>query len=162
VPAARLRVFTRRRLLQIATAAVQALFRPGNFPRPSRVRGDRVAIVVAASNVSLDLSGHTLTGPGGKQGAGIRIEGASGVRVFGGILTRFGTGVEVRGANNVRIEGLHIHGEDGGGPPPGEVGVLIFNSRAVFVERNLISRTFLGILVRGGGSGGNRISENTP
>ena len=35
------------------------------------------------------------------------------------------------------------------------------NSRAVFVERNVISRTFLGVFVRGGGSGGNRIAENT-
>lgn len=119
------------------------------------------AIVIAASNVSFDLSGRTLTGPGGKQGVGIRIEGTNGVRVFGGIVTRFQTGIEVREANNVRIEGLHIHGEDGGGPPPGEVGVLIVNSRAVFAERNVISRTFLGIFVRGGGSGGNRISENT-
>ena len=119
------------------------------------------AIVIAASGVSVDLSGHTLTGPGGKQGVGVRISGASGVRVFGGTLNRFGTGVEVLDANNVRIEGLHIHGEDGGGPPPGEIGVLIVNSRAAFVERNVISRTFLGIFVRGGGSGGNRISENT-
>lgn len=119
------------------------------------------AIVITAGDVSLDLGGRTLTGPGGKQGVGIRIEGTSAVRVFGGIVTRFGTGVEVRDANNVRIEGLHIHGEDGGGPPPGEVGALIVNSRAVLVERNVISRTFLGIFVRGGGSGGNRISENT-
>ena len=44
-----------------------------------------------------------------------------------GVLNRFGTGVEVRHASYVRIEGLHIHGEDGGGPPPGEVGVLIVN-----------------------------------
>jgi hypothetical protein len=120
-----------------------------------------VAIVITASNVSLDLSGRTLTGPGGKQGVGIRIEGARGVRVFGGIVARFGTGVEVRDANNVRVEGLHIRGEDRGGPPPGEVGLMIVNSRAVFAERNVISRTFLGIFVRGGASGGNRISENT-
>jgi hypothetical protein len=119
------------------------------------------AVVIAASNVSLDLSGRTLKGPGGKQGVGVRIEGASSVHVFGGIVTRFGTGIEVRDANNVRIDGLHIRGEDAGGPPPGEVGVLIVNSRAVFVERNVISRTFLGIFVRGAGSAGNRISENT-
>jgi hypothetical protein len=137
--------------------------RPGCYvlARDVSLEEPGAAIVIAASNVSFDLSGRTLTGPGGKQGVGIRIEGARGVRVFGGILARFGTGVEVRDANNVRIEGLHIHGEDGGGPPPGEVGVMIVNSRAVFVERNVISRTFLGIFVRGGGSGGNRISENT-
>jgi hypothetical protein len=119
------------------------------------------AIVIAADNVTVNLNGHTLSGPGGKQGVGVLVEGASGAHVFGGIVTRFGTGVEVRDANNVRIDALHIQGEDAGGPPPGEVGVLILNSRAVFVERNVISRTFLGIFVRGGGSGGNRIAENT-
>jgi nitrous oxidase accessory protein NosD len=137
--------------------------RPGCYVlgRSFSLEGPGAAVVIAASNVSLDLSGRTLTGPGGKQGVGIRIEGTSGARVFGGILARFGTGIEVRDANNARIEGLHIQGEDAGGPPPGEVGVLILNSRAVFVERNVISRTFLGIFVRGGGGGGNRISENT-
>jgi hypothetical protein len=38
---------------------------------------------------------------------------------------------------------------------------MIVNSRAVEVTRNTISRVFLGVFVRGGGSGGNRISENT-
>jgi hypothetical protein len=76
-------------------------------------------------------------------------------------VTRFGIGVEIRDANNVRVDGLQIQGEDAGGPPPGEVGVMIVNSRGVFVERNEISRTFLCIFVRGGGSGGNRIAENT-
>jgi hypothetical protein len=119
------------------------------------------AIVIAADDVTVNLNGFTLGGPGGKQGVGVLVDGASGAHVFGGVVTRFGTGVEVRNANNVRIDGLHIHGEDAGGPPPGEVGVLIVNSRGVFVERNVISRTFLGIFVRGGGSGGNRIAENT-
>lgn len=137
--------------------------RPGSYfvARNFAAGESGIAIDIASSNVSLDLRGHTLTGPGDRQGVGVRIAGVSGVRVFGGILTRFGTGVEVRNANNVRIEGLHIHGEDAGGPPPGEIGVLIVNSRGAFVERNVISRTFLGIFVRGGGSGGNRISENT-
>ena len=118
------------------------------------------AIVIAADNVTVNLNGHTLSGPGGTQGVGVLVEGASGAHVFGGIVTRFATAVEVRSANNVKIDGLQIHGEDAGGPP-GEVGVLILNSRAVFVERNVISRIFLGIFVRGGGSGGNRIVENT-
>ena len=137
--------------------------RPGSYfvARNFSTGGPGAAIAIVASGVSLDLRGHTLTGPGGKQGVGVRVAGVGGVRVFGGILSRFGTGVEVRDANNVRVEGLQVHGQDAGGPPPGEVGILIANSRAVFVERNLISRTFLGIFVRGGGSGGNRISENT-
>src|SRR5262249_10161601 len=59
-----------------------------------------------------------------------------------------------------RIESLHISGDDLGGPPPGEVGVLIVNSRGVVVERNVITSTFLGIFVRGAKSGGNRIAHN--
>jgi parallel beta-helix repeat protein len=119
------------------------------------------AIVITASNVSLDLNGLPLSGPGGKQGVGIRVDGASDVSVHGGSLSRFATGVEVSNSANVHLEGLQIDGEDAGGPPPGEVGILILNSRGVVVERNEISHTFLGIFVRGAGSGGNRIANNT-
>lgn len=119
------------------------------------------AIVIAAADVTLDLAGHTVSGPGGKQGAGIRIEGVNGIRVRNGSIARFGFGIQVVNAHDVRLEDLQIRGEDGGGPPPGEVGILVLNSRAVVVERNTVSRTFLGVFVRGGGSGGNRIGLNT-
>lgn len=137
---------------------------PGSYilTRSLSLAGAEPAIVIAADNVTVNLNGHTLSGPGGTKGLGVLVDGASGAHVFGGIVTRFATGVEVRDANNVRIDGLQIHGEDAGGQPPlVEVGVLIVNSRGVFVEHNVISRTFLGIFVRGGGSGGNRIAENT-
>ena len=119
------------------------------------------AIVIAANNVSLNLNGHALVGPGNKQGVGIAIEGVSGVSVHNGTIVGFGTGVRVASAHDVRVEDLQIRGEDGGGPPPGEVGVLILNSRAVVLRDNTISRTFLGVFVRGGGSAGNRIAGNT-
>lgn len=137
--------------------------RPGSYVlrRGINLREAGDAILITASNVSLDLNGHTLAGPGGKQGVGVRVQGASGVRVHGGIIARFGTGLQVSDSNNVRVEGLQIRGEDAGGPPPGEVGVLIVNSRAVVVERNTVSGTFLGVFVRGGGSGGNRIANST-
>jgi hypothetical protein len=137
--------------------------RPGSYvlDRSVRIRDARVAVEISASNVTLDLNGHSLLGPGGKQGVGIRIAGVSGVRVHGGGVARFGTGVEVRDAVNVTVDGVQIQGEDGGGPPPGEVGILIFNSRAVVVEKNAITGTFLGVFVRGGRSSGNRIANNT-
>ncbi len=119
------------------------------------------AIVIAADNVSLNLNGHALVGPGNKQGVGIGIEGVSGVSVHNGTIAGFGTGVRIANAHDVRAESLQIRGEDGGGPPPGEVGVLVLNSRAVVLRDNTISRTFLGVFVRGGGSGGNRIAGNT-
>jgi nitrous oxidase accessory protein NosD len=122
--------------------------------------GPGTAIRIAASHVTLDLNGHTLTGPGGAQGTGVSVTGVSGVRIHSGIVSRFGTGVDVSGSSNVTVEGLQISGTDAGGPPPGEVGILLRNSRAVALQKNRIARVFLGIFVRGGGSGANRIAEN--
>ncbi|MEW5977058.1 MAG: right-handed parallel beta-helix repeat-containing protein [Acidobacteriota bacterium] len=120
------------------------------------------AIVIQADNVTLDLDGHSMTGPGNKQGIGVSIEGANNVRVHNGHLSDFGIGVRVMNSANVQLDGLQINGHDLGGTPPDiEIGVLILNSRAVVVENNAISRTFLGIFVRGGSSAGNRIAGNT-
>ena len=146
-----------------AVKAPTVITQPGSYvvTRNISSAGSGPAIVIASSNVTLHLAGHTLSGPGGKQGTGILVDGASAVNVLGGAITRFGTGVEVRGSTNVRVEGLHIDGEDAGGPPPGEVGIMVVNSRAVFLEKNVVTDTFLKFFIRGGGSGGNRIAENT-
>jgi nitrous oxidase accessory protein NosD len=137
--------------------------RPGSYVlrRDVRLRAAGVAVEITASHVTLDLNGHALLGPRGQSGVGVRIAGASGVHVHGGNVAFFGIGVEVREAVNVRISGLQVQGEDSGGPPPGEVGVMIFNSRGVVVEKNVITGTFLGVFVRGGASSGNRIADNT-
>jgi parallel beta-helix repeat protein len=87
--------------------------------------------------------------------------GVANVRIHNWSLTGFGLGVEVRGAATVQVEGLQISGADLGGPPPGEVGITIVNSRGVALERNVVTGTLLGIFVRGGGAGGNRIANNT-
>lgn len=136
--------------------------RPGSYrlSRDLRLREDGAAVVIAASGVSLDLDGHALTGPGAKTGTGILIDGGQNVSVRNGTLQGFGFGVRVVNAVNVKLQGLQVAGEDLGGPGPGEVGVLIFNSRGVEVFRNVITRVFLGVFVRGEGSGGNRIAEN--
>jgi len=119
------------------------------------------AIVVAASGVTLDLGGHALVASGDKESVGILIQGVGNVAVANGTISGFGFGVQVVDSLNVRVEKLQISGRDQGGPPPGEVGILVMNSRAVEIFRNVINRTFLGVFVRGGGSGGNRIAENT-
>lgn len=137
--------------------------RPGSYrlTHNLRLRGAGAAVVISASGVSLDLGGHALVGPGGTQGTGVLVDGGNDVSVRNGTLRGFGFGVQVLNAVNVKLQGLQIDGEDRGGPPPGEVGVMIVNSRGVEAFRNTISRVFLGIFVRGGGSGGNRIAENT-
>lgn len=124
------------------------------------VGAGRPAIDVRSSDVTVDLAGFTLTGPGGKRGIGIRIAEVSNVTIRGGALRSFEIGVQATGVHNARIEHLQITGEDGGGPPPGEIGILLVDSRGVEVRGNQISDTFLGIFVRGEGSGGNRLVDN--
>lgn len=120
------------------------------------------AIRIAAEGVTLDLGGFTVTGPGGKKGVGLLVEGASNVRVANGAFAAFGLGVQVAGSANVSLTGLRIAGQDLGGTPPDiEIGVMVLNSRGVVLESSTITRTFLGIFVRGAGSGGNRIEGNT-
>jgi hypothetical protein len=137
--------------------------RPGSYRLGHNVRlkSAGTAILISSGGVSLDLDGHALIGPGGKQGIGVLVQGGHDVSVRNGTIQGFGFGVQVMNAVNVKLEGLQIDGEDGGGPPPGEVGILVFNSRGVAALRNTISRVFLGVFVRGGGSGGNRIAGNT-
>jgi hypothetical protein len=137
---------------------------PGSYTleRSFRLPSADTAIEIQSDNVSLDLNGHTINGPGNKGGVGISIMGATGVRVHNGSLEGFGIGVQIMDSNNVRVHDLQIMGQDlGGSPPAVEIGTLIVNSRAVVVKDNLISRVFLGVFVRGGGSGGNRIAHNT-
>lgn len=138
---------------------------PGSYVlmRVSRsVRGEMPAVIIRGRDITLDLNGQTLSGPETKMGVGISVENASSVAVRNGIVTGFQIGVQVLSSNNVRIEGVQIQGRDlGGAPPDVEIGVLLVNSRGVVVRDNTVSRTFLGVFVRGGGSGGNRIAGNT-
>jgi hypothetical protein len=158
--------------LGVAAAAVPAhgddggpirIRRPGVYAlrHDIKLRKDGVAVRITADNVTLDLKGRSLVGPGGKAGIGILIAGASNVRVENGSISRFGFGVQVEDSSNVKVEGLQITGLDLGGPPPGEVGIHVLNSRGLEVTRTVIVDVFLGIFVRGGASGGNRIAGNT-
>lgn len=123
-------------------------------------RSEAPLIVIAADNVALDLDGHSLSGLGNKLGEGIVIDGRSNVNIRNGFLRRFGTAVRVSESTNVSVSELQISGEDIPGGPP-ETGILLLNSRGVKVVHNLVSRTFLGIFVRGGKSGANTIKSNT-
>ncbi len=141
----------------------RVLTQPGHYEVKRGFMADDTGngIVIAASDVTVDLAGHAIHGSA-TPGAGVRVmPGVSNVTITNGSLTGFRVGVDVTGATNVRVEGLQIKGGDMGGPPPGEIGVLIVNSRAVVVERNVVTGTFLGIFVRGATSGGNRIGGNT-
>jgi hypothetical protein len=120
------------------------------------------AIEIRANNVELDLAGQTVTGNGSLSGIGILVDAARNVRIRNGALDRFGVGIRIAESHGVRVEDIEISGQDlGGAPPSVEVGVMIVNSRGVVLRDSAITRTFLGVFVRGGGSGGNRIEGNT-
>ena len=138
---------------------------PGNYVlQDSRESSSasRPAIQITASDVTLDLNGNSLRGLGGKVGVGIQISRARGVRVTNGSLWNLAFGVIVSNSSNVVLRDLRIRGE---GLPivslPPETAIMIVQSRNVVVENNAISNTGLGIFVRGGMSGGNRIANNT-
>ena len=120
------------------------------------------AITISANDVWLDLNGQTLTGLGGNRGVGIQITGVSGVRVTNGTIVNFGFGIIVENSRGVHLEGLQIRGQGlAVSAPPPEVAIMIVQSRAVEVVNNIIYNTGLGVFVRGGQSGGNRIANNT-
>jgi hypothetical protein len=107
--------------------------RPGVYTVAREFTGPEAeaAIVIAASDVTLDLAGHTLTGAGGLGTTGVRVLGARNVRVHGGGLAGFQIGIEVADASNVRIEEVQIAGNDAGGTPPDvEIGIMIVDSRS--------------------------------
>lgn len=137
--------------------------RPGSYTVANNIDATAggTAIRIQASDVTLDLAGFTLWGPGGRQGVGVEIAGASNVTVRNGHLQHFGIGVVATAATNVTVEGLQIDGEDSGGAPPDvEIGVMLVETRGARIAGNTITDTFLGIFVRGEESGGNRISDN--
>lgn len=125
-----------------------------------RADGDP-AIVITGNDVTLDLAGLSLLGPGGRQGVGVLVLDASNVEIRNGHLQDFGIGVQAVNSRNVTIEGLQIDGQDSGGSPPDvEIGVMLVDTRGSRVTGNVITNTFLGIFVRGEESGGNRIAGN--
>jgi nitrous oxidase accessory protein NosD len=120
------------------------------------------ALTVTASNVTIDLNGREISGPGANTGTGILVNGAAGVHIRNGGVRDFGFGVTVMNSNTVTIEDLHISGRGiAVSMPPPEVGIMIVNSKSVIVKHNNIFNVGLGIFVRGPGSMGNHIYGNT-
>ncbi|MBK9164017.1 MAG: hypothetical protein IPM21_08900 [Acidobacteria bacterium] len=136
--------------------------RPGRYVLRNDLRvGSGDAITIRSSDVTLDLRGYAVTTGSPGTGTGIRILGASGVEVKNGIVGGFNMNVTVADSSNVNVHRLQISGR-GLAPNngPSEIGIVILQSRGVFVSRNNISSVNLGIFVRGGNATGNRIFEN--
>ena len=145
-----------------AADSTWVITRPGDYILRSNqevASGD--AIVIRSTGVRLNLNGRLVSTEARGTGRGIVVENASNVRVFNGRMGGFNANIAITGSNNVEIEGIQVTGD--GLPPsggPAEIGLLIIDSRACVVKNNAISSVNLGIFVRGGKSGGNRIQEN--
>lgn len=136
--------------------------RPGDYVLRSNQQVDNGdAIIIRASGVRLNLNGRRISTAARGTGRGIVVENASNVSVFNGLAGGFNANIAITGSNNVSVENIQVTGD--GLPPsggPAEIGLMIIDSRACVVRKNTISSVNLGIFVRGGKSGGNRIQEN--
>jgi parallel beta-helix repeat protein len=143
----------------------RAITTPGSYKLVADIDFDATrewALNITASGVTLDLNGHQIKGPGGRQGVGIRVAGASGVRIHNGRIADTAFGLVVENSQNVTVTGLEIRGQGlAVASPPPETAIMIVQSRAVVFEGNNVYNTPLGVFVRGSRSWGNRIVNNT-
>jgi parallel beta-helix repeat protein len=147
---------------QSSSRSTWVITRPGDYILRSNqevTSGD--AIVIRSTGVRLNLNGRLVSTAARGTGRGIVVENASNVRVFNGRMGGFNANIAITGSNNVEIEDIQVTG-DGLAPNngPSEIGLMIIDSRACVVRKNIISSVNLGIFVRGGKSSGNRIQEN--
>jgi len=115
--------------------------------------GDGLEIV--ADGVTLDLGGHTITGPGAYgagAGAGVRVTRRTGVTVTHGTITGYQTGVVLNESRDGHVTKLTLHHNDQGIILAGGGGHLVDKNLAADHGRDAIN---LGL------SSGNRVTQNT-
>ena len=115
-------------------------------------------ITITGNNITLDLNGQSITGPGNATGVGVRIFGARNIVVKNGSVEAALMGVVAFNSSNVRIENMMIRGLSG---TPPEAGIMFVGTSNSMILNNQILNTALGIFIRGGAAFGNRIEGNT-
>ena len=85
----------------------------GSYYLAGNYTSSTTAITISADHVTLDLLGHTLTGPGAAGSTGILIAGAtnaprSNITIRNGGLRLFNRGIQLTSANNCRIEDIRV------------------------------------------------------
>jgi streptogramin lyase len=124
-------------------------------------------IVVAASNLTLDLGGHRVFASHGRRVgdfAGVHLERVNGVTVKRGHVTGFDAGLWVDGGSGNTVSGLDVHDNLG---PPDEAsrlgdGIVLTHSAGNSITHNVVTHNgvFDGIGVLGLGSNDNLIQAN--
>ena len=131
--------------------------------------GTESAIVIGASNIALDLGGHTISGHA--PGIGVLAIGREGIAIRNGAIEGFQDGVFVTESDRVTVEKLAIRNLESSDPGQLVRGVAIDGSRQVVVRDTLFEFLVVAhkeavdpyasdvavsdIEVRGGGAGVN-------
>jgi parallel beta-helix repeat protein len=111
------------------------------------------ALTIGADNVTLDLKGHTITGPGIYVGetAGVSVVERSGVTVTNGTITGFRYGVRADTTNNTTLTKLYSHHN--------LRGFDLANGQGLNVSKNTVTFSDLDA-IRVGGSDDSLIAQN--
>jgi nitrous oxidase accessory protein NosD len=93
------------------------------------------ALVIAASNITLDLGGHTISGY--TPNTGVYTTGQSGLTIRNGVIEGFNVGVYIDSSNGVTVEDLTVRNMDITDPDHFLFGIAIVGSQAVVVRDSL-------------------------
>jgi len=97
--------------------------------------GTEYAIIIDASNITLDLGGHVLRGQ--VPGTGILAQDKVGIIIKNGIIEGFNEGIFILNTNNVTVENLTVRNQTIIDPTHFIFGVIIFGSHDVMVRDTL-------------------------
>lgn len=99
-----------------------------------------MAIMVNASNITLDLGGHTISSTYSgtlEQHSGVFMTGRTGVTIRNGVIDGFHTGVYVDSSNLITLESLSIRNMDFSDPLKFVFGAVVVQSQQVVVRNSL-------------------------
>lgn len=95
-------------------------------------------LIVAASNITLDLNGFTVSGgPAGEGGPGIQVSGRTGVTVKNGTVSQFDAGVAIEGGSGNTVTGMRILDNRSNFGDYGD-GIAVFNSNSNSITNNQV------------------------
>jgi parallel beta-helix repeat protein len=130
-------------------------------------------LIIGADGISVDLNGHTVTGPG--SGAGILVGGRADITIAGGVIRNFAVAIRLNAATGVVIRNTEFAGNgEALDLQAGSIGntvkenvfrdstiraiMLRSNSRDNDIKSNILTGNRIGILVFGGID--NQIKDN--
>lgn len=95
-------------------------------------------LIVAASNITLDLNGFTVSGgPEGEGGPGILLDGTTGVTVKNGTVTQFDAGVSIEGGSGNTVTGIRALDNRSSFGDYGD-GIIMFRSNSNHITNNQV------------------------